>query len=342
MKLSIIIPIYNAAEYLHENLSLLLKDCGDSQVILVNDGSTDNSEEICKMFSDSDSRVTFVTQPNSGPGAARNSGLKKAAGEWVYFMDADDRLSAGAFEQIDKCCNDGNSDLYVFGFRVIDKDCEVDITFPDKKIPRSSFGDYLKEYVLGIAYGNGFLWNKLYRRSIIHINNIHFDIETRVQEDEIFNLDYLSKCQRIELNSQILYNYNITTPSNSRTRYLNNYFECIVKVHYCFENLFNQFQIPLPLSLFNRTLQAVMVNELMFYFRHADNPLSIAQRCARLKMIGDSDVYLNSFNRVKESGKMPVEWICYNQAVNKGSLVIFKFWSKFFTVLRNLKHSLFR
>jgi len=342
MKLSIIIPIYNAAEYLHDALSQLLKECGDSQVILVNDGSTDKSGNICREFSQIDNRVKVINQPNCGPGAARNSGLQCAVGEWIYFMDADDSLCQESFEFISQLCDAKNVDLQVFGFRVVSSTGEDIVDFPNCKFMRIKFGDYLKDYVLEIPYGNGFLWNKLYRRDIIIANNLRFDTDMRIQEDEIFNLNYLRKCRSIELHSRIIYNYNLTTPSNSRTRYLENYFECIKKVHNSFEYVFNECHVPVPLSLYSRTLQAVMVNELMFYFLHYDNNLSYSERCNHLKMIGDADIYKQSVSRIKKSSRMPVEWCCYHQAIKKGSMTIFMFWHTIFSVLRRLKHTLSR
>ena len=98
-KVSVIIPIYNTAEYLPMALdSIRNQTLKDLQIILINDGSTDNCQEIIDKYGKKDPRIEWVKQKNRGLGSARNVGFKKATGEYVYFMDSDDLLQADCLE----------------------------------------------------------------------------------------------------------------------------------------------------------------------------------------------------------------------------------------------------
>ena len=90
---SVIIPVYNGRNYLPDIVKCLQKQtCKDMEIIIVNDGSTDNSYELAVKLAETDDRIKVLTQPNRGPGAARNTGLQAATGEYITFVDADDRL----------------------------------------------------------------------------------------------------------------------------------------------------------------------------------------------------------------------------------------------------------
>lgn len=100
-KLSIIIPVYNAERTLAQCLdSVLGQSCRDFELILINDGSRDASLDICRDFARMDQRIRVISQPNRGPGAARNAGLEIARGTYVQFVDADDLLLDGASEKL--------------------------------------------------------------------------------------------------------------------------------------------------------------------------------------------------------------------------------------------------
>ncbi len=337
--ISVIIPIYNAANYLQQTLVNLLSVCGESEVILVDDGSTDSSAEICNQYSRQDKRIRVIHQRNAGPAAARNTGLKNANGDWIYFMDADDELKNDGFEIFNSACKERDIDLHVFGFKVKWNNTENIIQFPERFINRSDFGKYIVNNVLGVAHGNGFLWNKLYRRNVIIANHLEFCCDARVQEDEMFNLMYLRHCSSIKLHNHIVYNYNISNLCNSRSRYIDNYFECIEQVHKIFEMVLDEFHTPIPQSLYYRTLHAVMVNELMYYTFHSDNHLSRQQRNDRLKKIGKSSIYNQSLVNVRSNSKLSFEWSCYNQAIKRGNIGILDLFRSFFTCLRHVKHA---
>ena len=101
IELSIIVPVYNASEYLHKCIESIKKKTFDSlEIILINDGSTDNSGEICEKYCDSDKRISVYHIKNSGPGAARNFGIKKAKGRYVGFVDSDDYIHQDMYRRL--------------------------------------------------------------------------------------------------------------------------------------------------------------------------------------------------------------------------------------------------
>ena len=103
--ISVIIPIYNAAPYLPEMLQSLLEQTErDLEILLINDGSTDSSADICKAAAQEDVRIRYVFQQNAGVSAARNHALTLAKGEYIAFLDADDRIDPNYFEQLFLAC----------------------------------------------------------------------------------------------------------------------------------------------------------------------------------------------------------------------------------------------
>lgn len=116
MKISVIVPIYNTGKYLSECIeSILSQTLQDIEVILVNDGSPDNSDAICKKYETSDKRVKYISQRNQGVSAARNAGMAEAQGEYLFFMDSDDTIDKKFLETSYFSAQEHNADLVVIG-----------------------------------------------------------------------------------------------------------------------------------------------------------------------------------------------------------------------------------
>ena len=125
--ISVIIPIYNAAPYLPEMLQSLLEqtEC-DLEILLINDGSTDSSADICKAAAQEDARIRYVFEQNAGVSAARNRALTLAKGEYIAFLDADDRIDLNYFEQLSLACR--GADISVCAISVETRDGAVSYT----------------------------------------------------------------------------------------------------------------------------------------------------------------------------------------------------------------------
>lgn len=114
-KVSVIIPVYNTAPYLHEALSSITRQTlQELEIIIVNDGSTDGSGEIIREVAETDGRIKVFEQENRGLSCARNAGIPLAAGEYVYFMDSDDKLELDALELCYQKCEEGDLDFVFF------------------------------------------------------------------------------------------------------------------------------------------------------------------------------------------------------------------------------------
>ena len=110
--ISVIVPVYNAEKYLKKCLdSLVNQSYKDLEIILVNDGSQDGSEKICKDYEEKDSRIILINKNNGGPSSARNSGIEKANGEYLSFIDSDDYLALDFYEKLEKSITKNNADI---------------------------------------------------------------------------------------------------------------------------------------------------------------------------------------------------------------------------------------
>ena len=114
-KVSIIMPIYNVGKYLDKSIqSVLSQTYNDFELILINDGSTDHSKEICEKYEEIDVRVKLINQKNQGSGLSRNRGLVESKGTWVYFMDPDDYIDKNLLKDNVKILESDQSDVIFF------------------------------------------------------------------------------------------------------------------------------------------------------------------------------------------------------------------------------------
>lgn len=121
--ISVIIPVYNVEEYLRECVDSVLNQTYQTfEIILVNDGSTDSSGEICDEYASNDERICVVHQKNSGPSKTRNTGLENATGKYIYFLDSDDYIENNALELLVNTAESSNADLVFFDARSFSDD----------------------------------------------------------------------------------------------------------------------------------------------------------------------------------------------------------------------------
>jgi glycosyltransferase involved in cell wall biosynthesis len=218
---SIIVPIYNAELYLEQCIdSILNQTYKDIEVILINDGSKDNSGMICDKYAKMDNRIKVIHQKNSGPSFARNTGINCATGKYIQFVDADDTIKTDMIEKLVHAAKP-NNELVVCGYKIFTKDQE-NLVVQDISPPKNgilSTGEFLEYF--GEFYKNGFinpLWNKLYIKEIIVKNSIQFIYGLNMGEDLLFNLEYIRCCNNINFIQDRLYNYLIINNNQSLTK----------------------------------------------------------------------------------------------------------------------------
>lgn len=225
-KLSVIMPIYNAENTLTRAIeSVLQQTFSDLNLILVDDGSTDQSLSICQSFAQKDKRIIVIHQKNSGPSAARNAALEIVTGDYVAFVDADDHLEPQMYETLINAFLTDGSTLVMCGYQreFVFNEKPVrsqKISFPSISISNK---EQLKEFFNDLYLRNYFhlVWNKIYSFRIIQENYLRFPVNINNGEDLIFNLSYIPHVNRIQIYEDVLYHYisndsiqSLTTLSN--------------------------------------------------------------------------------------------------------------------------------
>lgn len=199
--ISIIVPIYNAETSLEKCLnSILRQSYADFELILVNDGSKDSSENICLDFKRTDNRIIYIRKENGGVSSARNLGLRQVRGEYVTFIDSDDYVEE---DYLDRLMTGATCDLVLSGFHSTEG-----ISFVPNRafIDKNSYKEKVPQLV-SHPYLLYTPWAKLYKCSLLKKANLIFDESLRLYEDTIFVLTYLSFCTSISIIPYAGYEY---------------------------------------------------------------------------------------------------------------------------------------
>lgn len=200
-RFSVIIPVYNAQDTITKCVqSILCQAPNDLELILVNDGSGDNSASVCDQLAMQDTRIRVIHQQNAGASSARNAGLCAAQGQYLQFVDADDWVLPGLYDRA-SCLLQNNIDVLFFGVQNVGYHPEPplpDAVYDNLSALKSQFQHYLVDTGQFAAP-----YNKLYRASVI--GSIRFDPNLRINEDLLFNLQVLQHCQRVQFISTNYY-----------------------------------------------------------------------------------------------------------------------------------------
>ncbi len=200
--ISVIIPVYKVEQYLRECLdSVLSQDYEKLEVILIDDGSPDNSGAICDEYAAKDSRVKVIHQKNGGAAAAKNAGLRIATGEYLSFVDSDDTLEPGAYRYMRNLMEETGADIVQCAFRDVYVGRSEDQIFRQGRIQEDKIS-YLTR--LPEDWTCSLLWNKLYKRSLYE--GVFFEEGHRI-DDEYFTYQGFLKDRKIVLDDRIIYNY---------------------------------------------------------------------------------------------------------------------------------------
>ena len=239
--ISILMPVYNAEKYLNETIDTIKNQSFSNwELIIVDDGSIDNSKEICTKLMNDDKRIKYIFQENLGVSHTRNVALENAQGKYIVFVDSDDLIHEDYLKILINSIEKNNSDISVCNFieRKISNTGKVeDINreFCPKEVMEMA---EMKDYIMD--FGNSGLlnplWNKIYKNQIIKENNITFDEKVETGEDFIFNLQYFRKVKKISFIKDSLYYY-IRRNNNSITyKYIENMYEKGWEIHWLLES----------------------------------------------------------------------------------------------------------
>jgi glycosyltransferase involved in cell wall biosynthesis len=223
LQISIIVPIYNAEKYLRRCVDSILSQTFTSfECILVDDGSTDNSPQICDEYAARDSRIAVIHTENKGSSAARNTGLDYASGAWIGFVDIDDWCEPGMYQFLYDNAVKNDADVSVCEFRRIYEDSgnlyernEAAQNENHKEILYDNQPDDAIDAMFFAPGINTTVWNKLIKSECIRRFHIRFDPAVQYCEDVLFVYSILKNVSRVFYSSSIYYNYLIRKTSKS-------------------------------------------------------------------------------------------------------------------------------
>lgn len=202
---SIIIPIYNAERTLERCLdSLLVQNCKEAEIVLVNDGSTDKSRDLCIKYAQKYTQINYINQKNSGVSVARNKGIIAARGQYILFVDSDDYVANNYFFEIDRLLKIHDADLIIFSRY----DCMGDRVKEIKYSPFFSYNiaeiDKKLSDLICKKIINGPV-TKIYKKSIIDEYQIKFPINASIGEDRAFNIKYSLYIKSLQVDNTPIY-----------------------------------------------------------------------------------------------------------------------------------------
>lgn len=232
-KISIIVPIYNAGKYLDKCVKSILEQTETNlEIILVDDGSKDNSFEICKKYEKRDQRVKAIHQENAGVSVARNHGIEIAEGEYIGFVDSDDWIEPVMYERLLKEAKETNADVVM---------CDATTVYSDGKIQADTItqlsrnqvlnkSDFSPSLLLEMAgsVGRCIYKNNRYNDKLIKPEELYFPLGVKFSEDRIFNIYAFGYANKITYIKESYYNYYMNEKSAVH-RFHEDYFEAYKK-----------------------------------------------------------------------------------------------------------------
>ena len=311
IRISAIVPIYNIkSEYLKKCIQSLVDQKFDGlEIILVNDGSTQNScDEICREFEQRDSRIHYIYQKNKGVSVARNVGISAATGDYILFVDADDWIENGLCEILCKEADAKKVDLLFFAYTTNYQNRELPriLTIPKKEM--------FKKEILQLAilkgddrFGSvevGTPWGKLIRRQIIQENRVAYVDGLKKGQDTVFVLNLLDYCENIIYLPYIGYHYRISGTSISKK-----FNPDIIPIMEATLSEYGKFiekhkkDMRFRQALDLKYVHVILGEYMLLYFANANNPKRKEEKRQELLRLLDSKAYKDVIQNASPSGQ---------------------------------------
>ncbi len=307
---SIIVPVYNLELYISQCLeSIITQTYENVEIIVVNDGSTDNSDEIIQQYQKKDCRIKYFERDNHGVSESRNFALSNATGNYVVFVDGDDWLEK---DMIAKLMNYWNYELVVCSYNrryennSNPKVFDIEGNCSGAKFHRRLIG--LKDEELhdpSNADSFGTTWGKLYVREVIESNQINFVSlkEIGTAEDVLFNIEYSTYIDKCYIINEPLYNYRKINSSSLTSTHKNNLFELWRNLYSIIYNKYVKENTELKSAFYNRVCLSIFglgLNELQSQKTHKD-------KIKRIKGILNNELYLSAYKELQLK-YFPIHW----------------------------------
>ncbi|WP_344786553.1 glycosyltransferase [Postechiella marina] len=328
-KVSIIIPIYNSYSFLERCFSSLEnQSLKDLEFILINDGSVDDSESLCHIYSKKDERFKYYFKENGGLSSARNYGLNKAKGDYIFFLDSDDYIEAETCNTLYKLAEKQNIDLLNFGYKYIynDRSEKRNSVFPKNKIITR---DYILDKLKRDTVKNKLLWfstTYFYKRAFLSKHHLTFNPSILLGEDSEFNLRCLLSAKRLYSINDHFYNYVFNTNSLTQANYKHN---LLPKFYSQFESrlaVHNKFNLLEPAYLLEISRNYIEHSLFQIFNNIYKNKTKVLNPLSELKKIRTHELYKFCFKHYKFSNSCGI----------KKKVLIFLFKYNFLVILNSL------
>lgn len=323
-KISVIVPVYNSADTIEKCvLSIMNQTFKNLEIILINDGSKDNSLKICQKLADFDNRIILINQDNKGVSATRNKGLRLATGHYVAFVDSDDWIESEMYENMINAIKDTHSEVCISNYysgqtkKILNiKDQVLQNNGIYEKIIKNMIGpipigtEAIKNKIMGSS------WRYLISKSLLERNYITFSEDVYLSEDLIFCIKFLFQTNKLVIDPNAYYHYENIQESATR-KYKKNFrfqqqivFKDIKKI--CEENgKLNDIEENL-----NSMYVEMAINEFVNQ-THPKNDLSIFRKIKNIKQICDnkliSIVEKTNYKKLKTNRKIIFKLIQHKQ-----------------------------
>ncbi|MBQ7976029.1 MAG: glycosyltransferase family 2 protein [Clostridia bacterium] len=231
MKYSVIIPVYNSEKTIKRCIkSITSQDRTDVEIIIVNDGSTDKSESLCKALQTEHNNIIYIHKENGGVSSARNSGLSVAKGKYVMFVDSDDYVDSECFDMLDNYTK-SDADFYQFVFSIVKNGIVKEVrAWPERSVNTLSEKEaFISESVVTRSINS--CWARLYKRKIIEKKGLRFCEELSVGEDLTFVFTFLLSADKIERIDSNIYFVDVSNEESLSRRYRENLSEQLICVY---------------------------------------------------------------------------------------------------------------
>lgn len=337
MKISIIIPCYNVEKFVQKCTdSIIIQKGFDFEIVLINDGSTDNTQNVLEDLAKTDARINIINQQNKGLSGARNTGIEAARGELLMFVDADDWLEPNALDIISKKFR--GEDLFCFSYNRVFKKKIAPRNLKINGVYKSSFiqrrmvgliGDELRDP--SQADGIVTAWGKIYKTEIIKKNEISF-LDTKMigTEDALFNIQYLEFADKVNVLNLPLYNYFKVNNSSLTNLYKPYLFQQWKTLYQKISEIILNKNIDFQKALSNRIALSIIGLGLNETF--SDVPFYA--KIKKISVILHDPIYIKAYQNL-DMKYFPLHWkLFFYLAKNKSSLGII-FLSKIISSLIN-------
>lgn len=331
--ISIIVPVYNVENEVSRCIeSILAQKYTNIEVILVNDGSSDKSAEICEQYEKMDSRVHLINKENGGVSSARNKGLEKANGSWICFVDSDDYVSDDYITNFTNSLGYTYADIVCCGVvekKGYDEKNVLHNIGMESSVVVNNITDFICTLIDNKEHSNkginaqllGYPVSKLYKRSVI--KDIAFNEKIRIREDALFNIEAFSRAKKIAVNSHVGYYYVIREDS-AMGRYYENYLQEVISYLTYVQKLWQELKLPID-SYYVGVLYAYMMWLKLSVF-HPKSDKNIKEKTTIIRESFAVTCWKEAFHNVDEKD-LPLHYkllyFCYRNKWVKGICLLF-------------------